>query len=363
MPREFPSRPLLPAAQALWEPLLRRLLECDFSSRQLLTFFSNPELRFDPEPMRRKLLELLRLHYNSDRTLAIQKALKELGFDPGPLDGIAGSGTRRAISDFCQAHDLPPNSEPDQALLARLVQQKTLPPAGCGQQKSPAPPKPVSTSADALVHPHLLRQERLEASIAYYRRHGDVLLAMEQRHGIPREIAVAIFSAETDVGRYLGPHKTLAVHASMVLARDYAVIRPYLDVRTPDADKEAFLREKAFERGERAFGELIALLRYALRNEHDPVAMPCSVYGAFGLGQFMPSTALAYGVDGDGDGRVDLFKARDAAMSLGTFLNALGWTDNALEPERQRKILLHYNRSQRYVNSVLAIASSIRQHV
>ena len=38
--------------------------------------------------------------YDRDTTLALQQALKDRGFDPGPVDGIFGSRTRAAMEDF-----------------------------------------------------------------------------------------------------------------------------------------------------------------------------------------------------------------------------------------------------------------------
>ena len=42
-------------------------------------------------------------------TLQIQKALKKAGFDPGPLDGVRGRKTIRAIKDFQRKNRLTPD--------------------------------------------------------------------------------------------------------------------------------------------------------------------------------------------------------------------------------------------------------------
>ena len=55
--------------------------------------------------------------------------------------------------------------------------------------------------------------------------------------------------------------------------------------------------------GPRALREASALLAYAEQAEADPLALPGSLYGAVGVSQFMPTSALQWGVDGDGDGR------------------------------------------------------------
>jgi membrane-bound lytic murein transglycosylase B len=48
--------------------------------------------------------------------------------------------------------------------------------------------------------------------------------------------------------------------------------------------------------------------------------------GAMGQPQFLPSTYLAWGRDGDGDGRADIWESRsDIALSIATFLAGNGW--------------------------------------
>lgn len=44
----------------------------------------------------------------------VQRALKSLGFDPGPSDGIWGRNTSAAVSSFQQSHNLPPTGLIDQ---------------------------------------------------------------------------------------------------------------------------------------------------------------------------------------------------------------------------------------------------------
>ena len=46
-------------------------------------------------------------------TSAVQVALKSKGFDPGPIDGLKGPATRRAISEFQQAMGLPATGQLD----------------------------------------------------------------------------------------------------------------------------------------------------------------------------------------------------------------------------------------------------------
>lgn len=350
----------LPASLQRWAPVIYRLEDRGFSRSKLLLWFSSPELTFDPSPMRRKLTELMRIHYKREQTRRIQGSLKTLGFDPGPVDGLSGSNTRTAIAAYQQAKGLPQTGEPDEELLDRLLADLSRP-----RELWPRPPSDFTPPADRpvtqAVYKGVLTQKQLAKSTAFYRRHYSLLREMERRYGVPPELAVGIFTVETRLGEFLGGRKAFATLASMALSRDFEVIRPYLAELPMDSEAEAFLRSKAEQRGDWAFEELAALLQYSVQHGHAPLAIQGSVYGAIGLGQFMPSNAVAYGVDGDLDGRVDLFLLEDAVMSFGNYMRAAGWQGDMRDPEKQRKALLRYNRSNRYVNTVLAVSEHVRR--
>jgi hypothetical protein len=54
---------------------------------------------------------------------AVQQALKRLGHDPGPVDGLMGPRTRDAIEAFQQAENLTATGEITFSLLDRLQQE------------------------------------------------------------------------------------------------------------------------------------------------------------------------------------------------------------------------------------------------
>ncbi len=74
------------------------------------------------------------------------------------------------------------------------------------------------------------------------------------------------------------------------------------------------------------FPELVAALRI-LEEEHiSRAAMKSSWAGALGQPQFMPTKFLADAVDGDGDGRRDIWNSvQDVLASIGHFLKSRGW--------------------------------------
>ncbi len=72
--------------------------------------------------------------------------------------------------------------------------------------------------------------------------------------------------------------------------------------------------------------ELIHAFHILIDNEIDPEDMRGSWAGAVGHTQFMPSSYRRYAVDGDGDGKIDLWNSvPDALTSAANFLQSLGW--------------------------------------
>ena len=55
-----------------------------------------------------------------DEIYKIQKRLIELGYEPGPSDGIMGKMTKRAIKNFQKDNDLPPTGKIDNETKNKL---------------------------------------------------------------------------------------------------------------------------------------------------------------------------------------------------------------------------------------------------
>lgn len=91
-----------------------------------------------------------------DPVVATQAALRQLGFRPGPIDGIVGPRTRDAIIRFQLAHRLPVDPRVSDRLLAELRQ---------AAQPASASPGPQAATPEALgrqplppgVHPPPIR--------------------------------------------------------------------------------------------------------------------------------------------------------------------------------------------------------------
>jgi len=181
----------------------------------------------------------------------------------------------------------------------------------------------------------------------------------KKRYQVPEEVLVALLLVETKLGRNVGTKNALSTLGSMALAADFALISPYIDETGLDPQISEWLRWRTAQKAAWAYKELKALLIYARNTGFDPASIPGSVYGAIGICQFMPSNALRYGADLDGDGRVDLFTPAEAVLSTARFLRANGWRAG-LTREQQQKVLYRYNHSHPYTRTIMTVADILR---
>ena len=77
--------------------------------------------------------------------------------------------------------------------------------------------------------------------------------------------------------------------------------------------------------------------------------------GAQGLMQFMPATWATYGVDGDADGRADIWNDADSVFSAANYLVASGALNG---PDGVKRAVFAYNHADWYVGDVLFYAHS-----
>ncbi len=101
--------------------------------------------------------------------------------------------------------------------------------------------------------------------------------------------------------------------------------------------------------------EIPALVEIARRQNASVFDFRGSSAGAFGIPQFLPSSYLRFGVDGNKDRFVSLYSISDSIMSVANFLSSFGWK-NSLSEKEKRKVVWHYNHSDAYITAVLRLA-------
>ncbi|MEP4196628.1 MAG: lytic murein transglycosylase [Aliishimia sp.] len=132
-------------------------------------------------------------------------------------------------------------------------------------------------------------------------RYASVLQQVERQTGVPGRIILGIWGRESGYGRVDIPHdvfEVLGTKGFMSTRADYFT------------------------------SELIAALQIAQAG-HAPSGasgMKSSWAGALGQPQFMPSNFLKFAVDGNGDGRADIWRSEaDTIASIANYLNRFGW--------------------------------------
>ena len=161
--------------------------------------------------------------------------------------------------------------------------------------------------------PMFISQARIEGGRRFLATHRDALQRVQARSGVPAEVIVAIIGVETSYGANTGSHRVL--DALYTLAFKYP--------RSGDPEKlEREVRRELFFRD-----ELAKLFELAAQEKLDIAALKGCYAGAMGMGQFMPSSYLDYAVDGDGDGRRDLFNSYDDVFAsiANYFVKKGGW--------------------------------------
>lgn len=209
------------------------------------------------------------------------------------------------------------------------------------------------------VYRGYLRPSVINAARAYYTLHRATLADIRKKYCIPEEVIVSILVIETNLGRNTGTRRSFNVLASMALCDNLDSVRDYLKKELASPVAEAYAQERCREKSDWAYNELKSLIKYARESGADPLSIPGSIYGAIGLCQFMPSNVFLYGVDADQNGYIDLFSSQDALYSVGRYLHAKGWKCR-MDKESRQRIILTYNRSQIYVNTVLAVADRLQ---
>lgn len=145
-----------------------------------------------------------------------------------------------------------------------------------------------------------LNKRRIAGGAAFWKAHRAALERAEQEYGVPAEYIVAIIGVETLYGRNTGNWRV--VEALATLAFDHPPRAP-------------FFRE-----------ELVSYLLLARDEGIDILSLRGSYAGAFGIPQFMPSSARRFAVDFDHSGSIDLSSSpTDAVGSVANFLLSHGW--------------------------------------
>ena len=160
--------------------------------------------------------------------------------------------------------------------------------------------RPAESKAWFQYRPIFINEKRIADGAVFMREHAARLAELEKQYGVPAEVLVAIVGVETGYGRNVGKYNVLDALATLTF--EYPRRAPYFR-----KELEQFL--------------LLA------REEQVPVDKVKGSYaGAMGLPQFMPTSYRTWAVDGNADGKRDLWSSTDDVLaSVANYFVQHGW--------------------------------------
>ncbi|MCL5254795.1 MAG: lytic murein transglycosylase [Gammaproteobacteria bacterium] len=150
--------------------------------------------------------------------------------------------------------------------------------------------------------PRAVPDWKVQQGIRKYNEHRELLERIGAEYGVQPRFIVALWGIETNYGGYTGNFKVVSALATLAYEGR---------------------REEFFKR------QLMQALEIIDAGHIEPEQMRGSWAGAMGQTQFMPSSFLSYAVDGDGDGKIDIWNSfPDVFASAANYLANVGWDDS-----------------------------------
>ena len=212
---------------------------------------------------------------------------------PAPGNYAARADVREFAHEAAQKTGLP-QAEIQQWLDAAKYQQSIV----------DAMNRPAESKTWAQYRPIFITPKRIAAGVAFWNDHAAELEAISKKYRVSPAIIVAIVGVETFYGQRMGTYRV--IDALATLGFDYP-------------KRGAFFR-----------GQLADFFTLAAKEHLDLNDALGSYAGAMGMPQFIPSSYLDLAVDGDGDGRCDLWHSdADVFASVAHYFSEHGWTLDA----------------------------------
>jgi len=135
-----------------------------------------------------------------------------------------------------------------------------------------------------------------------YKKHNEILTQVGEEYGVQPRFIVALWGLETNFGKFTGGYDVVSALSTLAY----------------EGRREAFFKK-----------QLWAALTILEEGHIDIKDMKGSWAGAMGQNQFMPTSFLSYAVDGDGDGKKDIWtNKKDVFASMANYLKREGWNDD-----------------------------------
>lgn len=164
-------------------------------------------------------------------------------------------------------------------------------------------------------------------------KNAQLFAAIEKKYGVPAGVIIAIHGMETGFGGFMGDTNVVSAISTL----------------TYDCRRSDFFRPHALA---------------ALMLVDQGVISSKSVgakHGELGHTQFLPGNALTFGVDGNGDGKIDLTNLADALSTTANYLRQKGWKPGLgyQEGEPNFAVIKEWNAATVYQQAIAIMGKKI----
>ena len=143
---------------------------------------------------------------------------------------------------------------------------------------------------------------KVDKARALYKKHQVLLNEIGDKYQVQPRFIVALWGLETNFGKFTGGYNVVSALSTLAY----------------EGRRETFFKK-----------QLMAALTILDEGHISSKNMKGSWAGAMGQNQFMPTSFLGYAVDGDGDGKKDIWQNQaDIFSSMANYLKKEGWNDN-----------------------------------
>lgn len=197
--------------------------------------------------------------------------------------------------------------------------------------------KPIEQQPYLQYKKIFITRGRIRAGVSFYQSHRSMIDSISTLFGVDPLVLTGLVGIESNYGHF---HAEFSVFNAL-----YSVI-----LGLPS-------------RSDWAIRELSEFLIFCYDNNMDPQAVRGSYAGAFGYGQFIPSSFNKYAIDIDGDGIRNHLQWPDVLGSIANYLIKNGYPPGSTDFSTNSGVyraLYTYNHSDNYVRAVLDLRTAIQ---
>jgi len=185
-----------------------------------------------------------------------------------------------------------------------------------------------------------ITEPRIQGGIDFHNENRETVHAIAKKYGLDEYLIISILGVESNYGYNHGQYSVF----NALYTQIHIVPR----------------------RTNWAAAEMVKYLKFCYEDSIDPQTIRGSYAGAFGLGQFIPSSYTAYAEDYNNDGVRDPFDTGDALASIAHYLKQNGFVSRSRDYTRKSKnwkAIYAYNHSENYVNVIIELRNEIKKGV